>query len=305
MKKISGAVTGLLLLSGCSLAQERNAIEKTGPTASTPIVFSAPRVPAKIDFAGEAVPLQQQEVREQLDRDILFNYYWQNNIFYMMKLSARYFPAIEAELKKNGVPDDFKYLCIAESNLLNAVSKAGATGFWQFMKSTAPGYDLEISETVDERYHVEKATAAACRYFKQAYARFGNWIAAAASYNCGMGGYSERAAFQRTNNYYELVLPEETQRYIYRILAYKHILSNADSLGFVLAPEERYAPVKTKTIPVNFNISNLLVFANNNGSTYKLLKWYNPWLRGRSLRVRPGKTYNIILPLATDSIRVN
>jgi membrane-bound lytic murein transglycosylase D len=206
------------------------------------------------------------------------------------------FPEIEAELKANNMPDDFKYLCIAESNLQNLVSRVGASGFWQFMKGTAPGYELEVSETVDERYHVAKSTAAACAYLKTAYQRFGNWTAAAASYNCGMGGYNSRATFQKTNYYYDLVLPEETQRYIFRILAFKHLLNNADSLGFKLPEQDRYLPVKTRSVAVNRNLPNLDAFAKENGSSYKMLKLLNPWLRERSLKVKAGKTYQLLLP---------
>lgn len=257
-----------------------------------------PDLPKEMNFSGEKVPLDRWEVREQLDREVLFNYFGQSNIYYLLKLSDRYFPEIETALKANGIPDDFKYLCIAESNLQNLVSRVGASGFWQFMATTAPGYSLEVSETVDERYHVAKSTAAACAYLKSAYQRFGSWTAAAASYNCGMGGYNSRATFQKTNNYYDLLLPEETQRYIFRILAFKYLLTNADSLGFSLPKAERYLPIKIRTISVAKNIPNLDAFAKENGSTYKMLKLLNPWLRERSLKVKPGKTYQLLLPAA-------
>ena len=249
-----------------------------------------------MSFAGEPVPLHQTAIREQLDRELIYNYYQPGNIFYMLKLAARHFPQIEAQLKANNIPEDFKYLCVAESNIQNLVSKAGATGFWQFMKGTAPGYNLEVSATVDERYHVAKSTEAACAYLKRAYNKFGNWTAAAASYNCGMGGYSERSTYQGTTNYYDLALPEETQRYIFRILTFKHLLGNADSLGFKLPPAQLYEPIKTRKLVVNQTIPNLSAFARNNGSNYKILRWLNPWLRGRSLTVKPGKTYEIALP---------
>ncbi len=258
--------------------------------------LTVPSIPESMSFAGEAVPLNRWEVREQFDRELLFNYYQQGNILYMLKLSKKYFPQIEAQLKANNIPDDFKYMCVAESNLQNLISKVGATGFWQFMKGTAPGYNLEVNATVDERYHVAKSTQAACVYLKRAYERFGNWTAAAASYNCGMGGFGERSKYQGTTNYYELILPDETQRYIFRILAFKQILSNADSLGFKLPAAAQYAPLKTRTITVTRSIPNLIEFARNNGSDFKILKWLNPWLRGRSLTVNSGKTYTIVLP---------
>jgi hypothetical protein len=258
--------------------------------------FTIPAMPDSISFAGEPVPLNRWEVREYLDRELLFNYYMPANIFYMLKLSGRYFPMIEAELKANNIPDDFKYLCVAESNLQNAVSKVGASGFWQFMKDTAPAYNLEITGTVDERYHIQKSTSAACKYLRTAYARFGNWTAAAASYNCGMAGYAARSTHQGTNYYYDLALPEETQRYIFRILAFKHLLGNAASLGFALPDSGVYSPLKTRDVIVERTIPNLAIFAKENGSSYKMLKLLNPWLTERTLTVRSGQRYTIKLP---------
>jgi membrane-bound lytic murein transglycosylase D len=263
---------------------------------SMPAVMRAPELPQQMNFAGETVPLERWDIREQLDRELIYNYYQPGNIFYMLKLSKKYFPLIEAKLAENNIPDDFKWLCVAESNLQNAVSRAGAAGFWQFMKGTAPVFDLEVSPTVDERYHVNKSTDAACAYIKRAYERFGSWTAAAASYNCGIGGYAERSNFQGSTNYYNIALPEETQRYIFRILAFKHILSNADSLGFKILPSQHYEPIKTKVLVVDQSIHNLSSFARNNGTDYRMLKLMNPWLRERSLTVRKGKTYGIIIP---------
>lgn len=249
-----------------------------------------------MNFAGEAVPLERWDIREQLDRELVHNFYQTGNIHYMLRLSGRYFPLIEAQLKANDIPDDFKYLCVAESNLQNLVSKAGAAGFWQFMKGTAPGYNLEVAPTIDERYHVSKSTEAACVYLKNAYKRFGSWTAAAASYNCGMGRYNESATYQGTPYYYDLVLPDETQRYVFRILTFKHLLSNADSLGFVVPAAQKYAVLKTKEVSISSSIPNLVTFARNNGTSYKIIKWLNPWIRDRSLTVKPGKTYVLHLP---------
>lgn len=292
---ISGIAACLILLSSLGFTEEP--VGNSNKNVAVPAHLPPPMLPASMSFAGEAVPLQRWEIKEQLDRELLYNYYQPGNIYYMLKLSARYFPQIEAQLKANNIPDDFKYLCVAESNLQNLVSKVGASGFWQFMKGTAPGYNLETNASVDERYHVAKSTDAACVYLKRAYEKFGNWTAAAASYNCGMGGYNERSTFQGTKNYYDLVLPEETQRYIFRILTFKHLLSNADSLGFDLPPAAIYEPVKTRKILVTQNIPNLSIYARNNGSNYKIFKWLNPWLRGKSLTVKPGKTYEILLPV--------
>ena len=260
--------------------------------------WQPPKLPEQLSFAGETVPLDRWDVKERLDREVLFNFYGQANMLFLLKLSNRYFPAISERLKANGVPDDFKYLCVAESNLLaTAISSAGAVSFWQFLKGTAPGYNLVVNNEIDERYDVEKATDAACRYFKQAYARFGSWTAAAASYNCGQGGYSTQSNFQKTNNYYDLLLPEETNRYIFRILAFKHLLENAESLGFTLKEEDKYQPISFRVVEVKTSVADLTRFALDNGSNYKILKLLNPWLRAKSLTVTGGKTYYIKLPV--------
>jgi hypothetical protein len=257
-----------------------------------------PVLPQQLSFAGEAVPLDRWDVREKLDRELLLNYYSQGTIIYLLKLANRNFPVISERLKANGVPDDFKYLCIAESNMQSwAVSKAGAVGYWQFLDGTAPGYGLEVSADVDQRRDLEKATDAACRYLKQAYQKFGNWTAAAASYNCGQGGYNGQATFQQTNNYYDLQLPEETNKYIFRILTFKYLLENADRLGFVVKDEEMYETIPTKNVVVTNSISDLAKFAISNGTNYKVLRQLNPWLKGRSLTVRNGKSYVLKLPV--------
>lgn len=288
-----GAVVSVLLLSPFAF----NSNAKQARNSTSVNEWRAPVLPQQLSFAGEEVPLNRWEVKERLDRELLINSYSHANILYLLKLSNRYFPVISERLKANGVPDDFKYLCIAESNLQGgAVSRAGAVGFWQFMNATAPGFGLETNATVDERMDIAKSTDAACRYLKQAYAKFGNWTAAAASYNCGQGGYNGQASFQRTMNYYDLYLPEETNRYIFRILAFKHILENADDLGFNVTEEEKYTEIPYRTVTVTSPIANLADFAIQNGTSYKILRLLNPWLRGRSLAVRSGKSYVIKLP---------
>lgn len=257
----------------------------------------APQTPVKASFAGEIVPLDRWEVRERYDRELLMNYYMHGSLMYILKLSYRQFPIIEKELKAYGIPDDFKYLCVAESNLQNLTSSAGAQGYWQFMNNTGPSFGLEITPEVDERYNLKKATQAACQYFIQAHNKFGSWTAAAASYNCGMGGYNGHATFQGSNNYYDLALPEETNRYIFRILAFKNLISTASGWGYILQPEDVYKPLRTQTIPVDTAVSNLAVFAQAQGSSYKILKVMNPWLRARNLPAKKGKTYEIELPL--------
>jgi membrane-bound lytic murein transglycosylase D len=282
------------------------ALKKKDPT-TTPVEISSegrpqykwypPQLPASIDFCGEGVPLDRWDIREKLDRELLVNSYLHGSDLYILKLKGRYFPVIEERLRANGVPDDMKYLCVAESALQqNALSGAGAASFWQFMKDTGPTYGLEINDEVDERFNVAKATDAACQYFKTAYAKFGSWTAAAASYNCGMAGYTKQAEFQQVNNYYELIFPDETNRYVYRILAFKHILSHPAQYGMMVDNSDEYRPLKARTVIVDKNIDNLTDFAKQNNSSYKMLKIYNPWLRGHKLTVKPGKRYEIAFP---------
>jgi len=293
----AGLLIGVFIISQLSFKNnDTKQFQQRGETSSLPYKWYPPKLPDQMTFAGEAVPMDRWEVREEFDRQLLYNYYWQNNIMYILKLANRYFPLIEERLKANGVPEDFKYLCVAESNLQNAISKAGAVGFWQFMSYTGPGYNLEISNEVDHRYDVLRSTDAACSYLKQAYAKFGSWTAAAASYNCGQGGYNAHSTFQQTKNYYDLLLPEETNRYIFRILTFKYLLENATQMGYLLEPSDLYQPVMTRTVTVSSSVANLADFAIKNGTTYKRLKLLNPWLRSRSLVVKSGKSYLIKLP---------
>lgn len=256
----------------------------------------APELPKSISFAGEAAPLDRWEVRERLDRELLVNYYMHGSLLYIMKLTTRYFPLIEARLRANGIPDDFKYLCVAESSLQHLTSSAGAQSFWQFLGGTGTQFGLEIDDDVDERYHVEKATDAACRYFRQAYEKFGSWTAAAASYNCGMGGYNSHATFQGSMNFYDIILPEETNRYIFRILALKYLISGAKAAGYIVQTQDAYKPFDTRAVAVTESIPNLAEWAKQQGTSYKYLKILNPWLRARSLSVKAGKSYSIEVP---------
>ena len=252
-----------------------------------------PQVPNEMIFADEKVPTDRWHVYEAFDRELLYNYNSPGNIAYVMKLSFRYFPFIEQRLKDNGIPDDFKYLCVAESNLQNQVSRVGAAGFWQFMKETASGYNLEVNDSIDERYDLVKSTDAACKYFLAAYQKFGNWTAAAASYNCGMAGYANFSTYQQFQSFYDIQLPDETNKYIYRILTFKYLMSNSKRMGLDINEQSGYQPLKTKSIKVETTITNLAEWARENNTTYKFIKILNPWLRGRSLPVLNGKTYTI------------
>ena len=296
---ITGLVLGALLITGISLRKIDSATTaiEVAPDGRPQYKWYAPVLPAKMDFCGENVPLERWDVKEKLDRELLVNSYLHGSQLYVLKLAGRYFPALEERLKANEVPDDFKYVCIAESSLQqNALSPVGAASFWQFMKETGPAYGLEINEEVDERFNVVKATDAACKYFKIAYAKFGTWTGAAASYNCGQAGFQNQVDFQEAKNYYDLIFPDETNRYLYRILALKHILSHPKSFGLFLDQGEEYQPLKSKTIEVDKTIDNLNDFAKSQNTTYKMLKIYNPWLRAHKLTVKNGKKYTIALP---------
>lgn len=250
------------------------------------------------DFAGEKVPYASDfEVRERVDREILGNTFSHSRTLLVMKRAGRWFPVITRILKENGVPEDLKYVAVIESDLSNVISPAGATGFWQFMKTTGPEFNLEISEEVDERYDAEKSTVAACQYFKKAYARFNSWTLAAASYNMGMAGVDKRLAEQGTTaSYYDLDLSSETTRYVARILAMKSIFENPQAYGFNISNADLYPPVPYREVTVNGEIADLNVFAKQNGTNLKMLKELNPWLRKPYLKNAKGKTYQIRIP---------
>ena len=258
-------------------------------------VFAMP-LPKKLTFAGETVPLDNVFVRDNLDREILVNTYWHSNTFLFQKRANRWFPIIEKILKENNMPDDLKYLALIESGLDNVRSPAGASGFWQFMGATATGYDLEINQYVDERYHLEKATVAACKYLKIAYKQFGSWSLAAASYNMGKGGLNNQLTKQDVDSYYELYLNKETSRYVYRILAAKLILSNSENFGFNIRKSEMYHPYRTYTVTVDSSITNLMKFAKDNGTNYATLRALNPWVRDYELPNENNKIYEFKFP---------
>jgi hypothetical protein len=253
-------------------------------------------IPKNLNFAGERVPQNDFSIKESLDREFLTNTYWQSNALLLFKRANRWFPIIEPILKKNNVPDDFKYVALIESHLTNAVSPAGATGFWQFVEPTAKNYGLEISSDVDERYNVEKSTQAACQYFKEAYVKFGNWTLVAASYNLGMGGIENQLKKQQVDNYYDLMLNEETGRYVYRVLALKTILQNPKGFGFEIRKKDLYHRIPTNIVKVDSTITDLASFSINRGFNYKILKLFNPWLRSASLPNPDKRTYLIQFP---------
>ncbi|MCK0157670.1 lytic transglycosylase domain-containing protein [Cellulophaga sp. F20128] len=253
-------------------------------------------IPEDLNFAGESVPMEDPEVMERIDREFLVNTYWQSNALLLMKRAHKYFPIIEPILAKHGIPDDFKYLAVAESGLQNVVSPAGATGFWQIMRATGKEYGLEINDNVDERYHIEKSTEVACRYLAKYKEKFGNWTLAAASYNAGAGAINKYLGIQKVDTYYNLLLGQETGRYVFRIMAIKEILSYPEKYGFEISEDDMYKAVPTFTIDVDEPVANFADFANTYEINYKVLKRHNPWLREPHLNNNSRKKYTLEIP---------
>lgn len=292
---VSGSVILLsltleLLRSSDTIAPDNNTFGQTYK------IFSVP-LPDTMSFAGEKVPMNHYGIRENLEQEMLVNTYWQSQTLLMLKRAHRYFPVIEQILKKNGVPEDFKYLALAESGFSYKVSGVGASGFWQFMKSTGEAYGLEISKDVDERYNLEKSTEAACKYFKEAYAEFHSWTLVAASYNMGLGGVARELDKQRQNNYYDLELNSETARYVYRILALKALIGSPKQYGFYLKNSELYNQLPTVIVPIDSTITDLADYAIAKGINYRILKMLNPWLLTDKLPDADRKIYAISIPV--------
>lgn len=254
--------------------------------------------PEAIDFAGETTPLQVSDVKERLDRELLVNANLHASTILIIKRANRAFPIIEPILQHYNIPDDFKYLAVIESALTNAVSPAGAKGVWQFMPDTAKEKGMEVNENVDERYHLEKSTIAACKYLVAAKEKFGSWTLAAASYNAGINGIEKKLLEQKVTNYYDLSLIEETSRYVFRILALKEIMKNPTKYGFTLFSSDLYVQIPSKIIKVDTSINDLASFAISQGINFKILKIHNPWLREKKLPNPTKKTYEIEIPLS-------
>jgi membrane-bound lytic murein transglycosylase D len=256
----------------------------------------SPEIPDYLEFGGERIPTENFEVYERMDREFLANTYWHSATILAIKRANRWFPVIEPILKKNNIPDDFKYLSIAESNLENVVSPAGATGFWQFMEAAGEKYGLEINDLVDERYNVEKSTEAACKYLKDSYNMFGSWISAAASYNMGQENTTLQRERQKATNYFNLVLNSETSRFVARIVSLKYILQDPEKYGFDIKGEDLYKPLSYYETTLDSSVTNFPDYAKSYGINYFILKMYNPWLRDNYLKNKSRKVYTIKLP---------
>jgi|SRR5687767_1731009 len=247
-------------------------------------------------LAGEPLPPDNFDAIERLDRELLINVYLHATTLLHIKTANRYFPVIEPILKSHGIPDDFKYLCVAESSLRMATSPAGAKGLWQFVEYVGRAYDLTITSEVDERYHVEKSTEAACRFLLYLKERFGSWTMAAAAYNMGETSIANRIQEQKSNNYYDLNLNDETSRYVFRIIAIKEIMENPETYGFSVEDEHLYDPHDYTTVAVNEPIYSIGDFAVKHGTSYRMIKVLNPWLISSTLKNVVGKNYEIRIP---------
>ena len=274
---------------------QNNTISSDKNTSET-YQIKALKIPDNLNFAGELVPIEKADIKERIDRELLVNTYWQSNGLLLFKRTNKYFPIIEPILEKNGIPNDFKYLAVIESGLQNVTSPAGAKGFWQIMKATGKENGLEINDNVDERYHIEKATQVACDYLNVAKERFGTWTMAAAAYNAGMRGISRKIETQKVTDYYDLLVGDETKRYVPRMVALKEILSNPEKYGFLFDQEDLYLLTPTRIIEVDTVITDIAIFSKNLGINYKVLKLHNPWLRENKLNNKSRKLYQLKIP---------
>ena len=252
--------------------------------------------PKNVDFAGEKVDVNSNNLWERFDKELLKNTYWQSNTMLYIKRANKYFPIIEPILKKNNIPEDFKYLAVIESGLENVTSPSGAKGFWQFLKSTAKEYNLEVNYAVDERYNLEKSTQAACDYLNEAFEKFNSWTLAAAAFNMGMNGLQKALDNQKVENYYDLHLNSETSRYVFRILAVKEILQNPQKYGFVIRKQDMYSLEKYYVVEIDSTVHNLYEFCEDYSINYQQLKKYNPWLLISKLPDESRKKYFLKIP---------
>ena len=280
------------------LFSNTEADENHSPKSQVPYCVSPPIVPREASFAGETIDLGRYDLRERMDREMMAFTYMHSTTMLLVKRANRFFPVVEPILKENNIPDDFKYLMVIESNLnTQARSPAGAAGLWQFMQATAREKGLEVNTNVDERYHVEKSTRAACRYLKESYNRYGDWLTVAAAYNAGNGRIGSELGKQLATRAIDLWLVEETSRYMFRIMAAKIVLQDPQTYGFLIKKEQLYPPLLYKEVTVTQSIDDLARFAKNNGVSYAQLKDANLWLRSTNLENKNRRTYALKIPL--------
>lgn len=288
-------IFSIVLLGFCGNCTAENQIKMGSENKENG--YWAPQIPEKITFCGENIDLNNYYLRERFDRELLSFSYWHSQVFLIIKRANKFFPIIEPILKENGVPEDFKYLALIESNLdQRALSPAKAAGIWQLLPTTAKEYGLIVNDDIDERYNVEKSTKAACEFLKRSYEKTGSWVTAAAAYNTGLARVMKQIEVQKTKNYFEMLFGEETNRYVFRIILAKFVLENPKKLGFFLNKEDLYYPMEAEIVKVDSSISNLTDFAIEKGINYQLLKDANPWLRTNKIINNERKELFIKIP---------
>lgn len=288
------AIVGEILICASSREDSEEVLQRA---ISNNYRIYSPILPDTMSFAGEKVPLSTYYVHEGLDLEVITNMYRHSSTMLYFKRANRYFPIIEPILKKNGIPSDFKYLCVIESGLTNATSPAKAQGFWQFIPSTGANYGLIVNDEIDMRNNLTASTEAACKYIRSLYNKFHSWTAAAAAYNCGENGLARRISKQSTDNYYDLWLNSETSRYVYRILAMKLIMQNPQKYGFHLRQCDLYPPIPTRAATLSGQNVDLYEFARSNGTSYKMLRMLNPWIQTDVLKNKSNQKYMVQLPV--------
>lgn len=295
-----GAIAALIIFSSYSDPRPETEAEEGAPkTEQTAFEIPVPKIPDSLTFAGERVPLDEMDTRERFDRELLSISFRHSMTIHTIKLTKRYFPLMDEILKKHDMPLDFKYLAVTESNLRNATSPAGARGIWQFMPATAKSYGLRVDKEIDERLNFYKTTEAACKLLKRLKNKFGTWALAAAAYNCGEGRVSERLNAQKGKTYYDIVLPEETMRYLPRIFASKVVLEDPAAVGFKFEEEDYYpAFPEYKKVAVKTSIASWPDFCKQHGISYRTLTLHNPWIRAYRLTNNSGKLYEVLIPKA-------
>lgn len=294
----------LLCASSMSMAMDKSKeMTKVTSVYGNPTETHAMKVPKQVQFCHESIDLRRMDVRERFDRELMAMNFMHSATLQMIKRANRYFPVIEPILKANNVPDDMKYLCCIESGMNpKSVSSVGAAGLWQFMSSTAQEYGLQVNSDVDERYHIEKSTVAACQYLKDAYEIYKDWNLVAAAYNAGKRRITQELEKQKVDNYFDLYLNEETSRYVYRILACKWVLEHLKDYGFHLNAEDLYQPIAYKKVIVNTAVPDWAAFAVEQGTTYKQLKEANLWIKGNVMLNKAGRLYEVKIPASDKAL---
>jgi hypothetical protein len=304
----------ILLITGYIIAAKyKSKIPESVPQIEeTPVVKSHEThvilrdIPGSIIFAGEPISLDDPDLAERYDREVILNTHFHSNTVLLLKKSHRWFPLIEPILERYEIPEDFKYLTLVEGSLTNDVSPRGAVGFWQLLPATARELGLEVNNEIDERYSPIKSTEAACKYILRAKEKFGTWTNAAASYNVGMRGLARSMESQKMDSYYDLLLNEETSRYIFRIVALKQIFENPAQYGFQMEEDQMYQIEPVDSVVISSSIRDLTEFAFSKGINYKTLKRHNPWLRKNTLTVKKNGPYVVVIPKAhQNSVQAN